>query len=65
MRPGRSTDPAVRHALDQVSDFIQQVTGTPPSPAELADALTRYFVLNEIKEHIVLVREGEGFTEGS
>jgi len=52
-------DPIVVDALKTVSDFIQQVTGVPPTPAEMADALTRYFVLNEIKEHIVMLREGD------
>ena len=54
------TDPILVEALNTVSDFIQQVTGVPPTPAEMADALTRYFVLNEIKEHIVMLRDGEG-----
>ena len=53
-------DPILLDALDKVADFIQQVTGASPTPSELADALTRYFVLNEIKDHIVMVREGEG-----
>lgn len=53
-------DPVVVDALKTVSEFIQQVTGAAPTPAEVADALTRYFVLNEIKEHIVMLREGEG-----
>jgi hypothetical protein len=58
MTAPRTPDPAVLDALDAVSNFIEQVTGAAPSPAEMADALTRYFVLNEIKEHIVMVREG-------
>ncbi|WP_372683433.1 hypothetical protein [Desulfosarcina sp.] len=44
-------------ALDIVADFIRQVTGIEPTSAEIADALTRYFVLNEIKDHIVMMRE--------
>ena len=59
MTSHRTPDPLLLGALDKVSDFIQQVTGAPPTPSELADALTRYFVLNEIKDHIVMVREGE------
>ncbi|WP_319523826.1 hypothetical protein [uncultured Desulfosarcina sp.] len=54
------TDPVLVDALKTISDFIQQVTGVAPTPAEMADALTRYFVLNEIKEHIVMLRGGEG-----
>ncbi|BBO78410.1 hypothetical protein DSCW_58270 [Desulfosarcina widdelii] len=53
-------DPVLVDALKTVSDFIQQVTGAAPTSAEMADALTRYFVLNEIKEHIVMLRDGEG-----
>ena len=59
MTSQQSPDPVLVEALDKVSDFIQQVTGDAPTPAELADALTRYFVLNEIKDHIVMEREGE------
>ena len=59
MTSQQSPDPVLVEALDKVSDFIQQVTGAAPTPAELADALTRYFVLNEIKDHIVMEREGE------
>ena len=56
----RTTDLALTDALDIVADFIRQVTGIEPTPAEIADALTRYFVLNEIKDHIVMMREGDG-----
>ena len=57
-------DPMLADALDTVTDFIRQVTGVAPSPAETADALTRYFVLNEIKDHIVMLREGETDSSG-
>ncbi len=56
---GQSVDPMLNDALDRVSDFVTQVTGVAPTPAELSDALGRYFVLNEIKEHIVMVRENK------
>ena len=57
----QTPDPLLTAALDTISDFIRQVTGVEPTPAEIADALTRYFVLNEIKDHIVMVREsGDG-----
>ena len=64
MKPGRKTDPVLLDAVDQVSAFIQQVTGVAPTAIELADALTRYFVLNEIKEHIVMVRNGDADCQG-
>lgn len=53
-------EPALTAALETVSDFVRQVTGLEPTQAEVADALTRYFVLNEIKDHIVMAREGDG-----
>ena len=53
----RTTDLALTDALDIVADFNRQVTGIEPTSAEIADALTRYFVLNEIKDHIVMMRE--------
>jgi hypothetical protein len=33
------------------------VTGSEATQAEIADALTRYFVLKEIKDHILMMRE--------
>lgn len=51
--------PQLQDALKTVSDFIRQVTGVEPSQSEIADTLTRYFVLNEIKDHIVMLREAE------
>jgi hypothetical protein len=60
MNPQIEKEPVLVDALKTVSDFIRQVTGVAPTPAEMADALTRYFVLNEIKEHIVMLREGDG-----
>ena len=57
MSPQRTIDPVLTDALDTVSDFIRQTTGVEPTPAEMADALTRYFVLNEIKDHILMVRK--------
>ena len=50
-------DPVLSSALVRVADFIRQVTGIEPTADEIADALTRYFVLNEIKDHIIMLRE--------
>jgi hypothetical protein len=58
MATRQTIDLVLSDALDAVSDFIHQVTGVEPTPAEIADALTRYFVLNEIKDHILMLREG-------
>jgi len=43
-------------ALIIIHNFIQQVTGQAPTQTEIAAALKRYFVLNEIKAHIVMER---------
>jgi hypothetical protein len=59
MAPPEKQDALLTGALDGVADFVRQVTGVEPTPAEIADALTRYFVLNEIKDHIVMMREAE------
>jgi hypothetical protein len=50
-------DPALNDALAAVSDFVRQVTGSEATQVEIADALTRYFVLKEIKDHILMMRE--------
>ncbi len=43
-------------ALDIISDFIAKTTGQTATPEEVADALTRFFVLQEIKDHIEMAR---------
>jgi aspartate/methionine/tyrosine aminotransferase len=60
MASTRTSDDAIGEALATVADFIQQVTGIAPTREEIADALTRYFVLNEIKDHILMLRGGSG-----
>lgn len=49
--------PRLEDALATIERFVTETTGQPPSEAELADALQRYFVLNEIKGHIEMLRE--------
>jgi len=43
-------------ALETVDNFITQTTGQKPTQQEIANALKRYFVLNEIKGHVVMER---------
>ena len=57
MAPSEKQPAELTGALEVVVDFVRQVTGIEPTPAEIADALGRYFVLNEIKDHIVMMRE--------
>ncbi|MFH1887869.1 MAG: hypothetical protein ABIJ95_11215 [Pseudomonadota bacterium] len=46
-------------ALDRVRGFVAEITGEAPTDAELARALSRYFVLKEIMEHVELGRREE------
>lgn len=46
-------------ALENAINWMEQVTGEKATQDELASALKRYFVLNEIKDHIVMERRGE------
>jgi hypothetical protein len=43
-------------AIGTIQDFIKEVTGQEATQDEIAHALTRYFVLNEIKDFIELQR---------
>jgi len=51
-------EPGLLEALTVVENFITETTGAKPTQHEIAGALKRYFVLNEIKAHIVMEREG-------
>ena len=53
----KELNPALNEALAVIENFIEQTTGLKPTIAEMADALKRYFVLNEIKEHIEMLRQ--------
>ncbi len=44
-------------ALEVVENFVAETTGERPTRREIANALRRYFVLNEIKAHVVMARE--------
>ncbi|RJP76244.1 MAG: hypothetical protein C4522_18695 [Desulfobacteraceae bacterium] len=41
-------------ALEAIMIFIKETTGRTPNQVELAKALKRYFVMNEIKDHIFM-----------
>ncbi len=55
MMPGNNKG---EDTLKKVSDYIAKTTGKAATHEELADALGRYFVLQEIKDHIELLRDG-------
>jgi len=52
-----AVDEVLLDALRTVHYFVAQTTGEAPTKEEIAGALKRYFVLNEIMEHIVMDRE--------
>ena len=43
-------------AIGTIQNFIKEVAGLEATQDEIAQALTRYFVLNEIKDFIELQR---------
>ena len=47
---------SIWEAIQVIRQFIAETTDAASSDEEIADALKRYFVLNEIKEHILLAR---------
>lgn len=53
----KPVDPVIGAAIGKIAEFVTAMTGTPPSPEEIADALTKYFVMKEIKDHIEMERE--------
>ena len=56
MKKETPVSPSILEAIQTVKRFIAETTGKEPTDEEIADALKRYFVLNEIKEHILMVR---------
>ena len=50
----------ISEAIQTVRRFITETTGKTPSDKEIADALKRYFVLIEIKAHILMARSANG-----
>lgn len=47
----------IQNAVQKVFNYVEQTTGQTPSDEEVARALTRYFVLKEIADFIVMERE--------
>lgn len=56
-KPEENLPPEVSAAVRRIEDYITQSTGQPPTPEEMANAMTRYFVLKEILEFIKMSRE--------
>ncbi len=51
-----SVAPEIEAAVRKMEDFVTEATGQPPSSQELANAMTRYFVLKEMLEFIKMSR---------
>ena len=47
----------IEAAIDVIRRYVSEITGDAPTDAEIARALTRYFVLKEICEHIEMQRD--------
>ena len=48
--------PCIVEAICQIEDYILNVTGKKPTQEELSSALTKFFVLKEIREFIEMNR---------
>lgn len=53
---------SILEAIGTIQNFIKAVTGYEATQDEIARALTRYFVLNEIKDFIELQRQNPNHT---
>ena len=47
----------IESAVNAIRNYVAEITGQDCTDAELSRALTRYFVLKEICEHIEMQRE--------
>ncbi len=52
----QNLSPEVTAAVRRIEDYISQSTGQAPTPEEMANAMTRYFVLKEILAFIKMSR---------
>ncbi len=44
-------------SFKKIEEYITQTTGIKPSPEDIAEALSKFFVLKEIREFIELSRQ--------
>lgn len=58
-------DPQITEAVHKIEAFVAKTTGKTPTAGELSEALTRYFVLKEIMEFIVMSRKENGEQKNS
>ncbi len=50
----KTVDQSLLDAINTIINFVTETTGRAPTQTELAGALKRYFVMNEIKDHIFM-----------
>ncbi|THB73203.1 MAG: hypothetical protein D3926_24285 [Desulfobacteraceae bacterium] len=51
-----SIDPCLVEAIRNIETFVEETTGLRPGQEEIAQALSKYFVLKEILEFIKMAR---------
>lgn len=56
MKTDTPMEPCMVQAIEKIEDYIEQSTGEKASQKEIATALTRYFVLKEIRAFIEMSR---------
>lgn len=53
----------VAEAIEKIRAYVRDTRGFEPDDAAIADALTRYFVLKEIGDHLAMAQD-PGSEEG-
>ena len=56
MKESLTLEPCLVDAIKNLDDYILKTTGIKPTQEELSDALSKFFVLKEIREFIEMRR---------
>jgi len=54
LKKSDAIEDSIKEAIMGIHHFVKETTGKEPTQDEIAKALKRYFVLNEIKDNIFL-----------
>jgi hypothetical protein len=57
MKKDTEIEECMRQTFEKVEHFVTRATGIKPEPEEIARALSKYFVLKEVLEFIILERQ--------
>ena len=57
MNKETTVEPCLAEAIDKIKEYMIRSKGIDPAPEEIADALTKFFVLKEIGEFIEMQRQ--------